>query len=99
MNTHPTVVTSEDFARALEAAGLIGSLLHIEDITIRLRAGNLVTIETTQVGDDRLYGLVATLGGTSAEGPEEGPPRPMPAELAEAIRTASWQLLDGESAP
>jgi hypothetical protein len=46
-----------------EAAGLIGSLLHIEEIVIRMRAGQLVTIETIQVGDDRLYGLVAELGG------------------------------------
>lgn len=63
MSEYPTVVRSEDFAKALEAAGLIGSLLHIEEIVIRMRAGQLVTIETIQVGDDRLYGLVAELGG------------------------------------
>jgi hypothetical protein len=63
MSEHPKLVTSEDFAKALEAAGLIGSLTHIQEIVIRARAGQLVTIETTQVGDDRLYGLVPTLSG------------------------------------
>jgi hypothetical protein len=67
MSEYPAVIRSEDFAKALEAAGLIGSLLHIEEIVIRARAGQLVTIETTQAGDDRLYGLVPTLSGAKPE--------------------------------
>jgi hypothetical protein len=72
MSKYPTVIRSEDFAKALEAAGLIGSLLHIEEIVITARARSLVTIETTQIGDDRLYELVPALSGTKAEGTHHG---------------------------
>jgi hypothetical protein len=74
MSEYPTVIRSEDFAKALEAAGLVGSLLHIQEIVITARAHEVVTIETTQIGDDRLYGLVPALGGEQP--PEIIPVRP-----------------------
>lgn len=47
-----------DFAKALEAAGLIHDRDRITEIVIRAKAAtNVVTVEVTYIADERLYGL------------------------------------------
>lgn len=60
MTTPRKLATGREFARALEAAGIVEDLNTIERIVIDVRAGDLIKLYIQRIGDERLP-LIASM--------------------------------------
>ena len=69
----PSVLTTEEFAKALEAAGVISDLDTTQRIIIDLKPGHLVTIHVQRDGDKRLIDLASMLTGAAHAKPAAMP--------------------------
>lgn len=54
---NPKLITPWTFAEVLEAAGLVQDRNRINEIVIRARPTDMVTIEVTYLADERLFHL------------------------------------------
>lgn len=76
----PRFITGPEFARELEAAGVISDLFSIERIVIVIDAAKLVQVHVQRTGDERILAVASLLAPDEVPPGEDGPfiTRPVP---------------------
>jgi hypothetical protein len=67
LTTTPKLVSGPQFAKALEAAGIISDLDSIERVIIDIRSGDLVRVHVQHAGDERLLSVAGMLAEPESE--------------------------------